>query len=78
MGFVEYTEAIHNELDMRTRSALNEVKVRYGRVEIRDVKNGDWCVRIVTEIGGMNVPMAALGPNLHDAAIRLLQVMQRG
>ena len=75
MDFVEYSEANYAGLDMSTRSALNELEVRFGRVEIREL-DGECCVRIMTEVGGMEVPMAAIGNTIRDAATRLLQVLR--
>lgn len=75
MKFIEFDETNAGEYGADTRIVLNELKVRYGKVEVKQVSLDNHAVRIHAMIGGMLTPMATLGPTLRDAAERLMQVM---
>ena len=75
MEFVDYDETSGVDYDKATRSALNELKQRYGKVELKQVKPSEFCVRIRTTITGVDTPMATIGLSVLDAAERLLRVM---
>ena len=77
MHFTPYDESSSHQFDAATRKRLQELGDKYGRVELKTISDDSYCVRISAEIKGLVVPMAAIGPSVHDAADRLLRVMSR-
>ena len=75
MKFIEFDETNAGDYGADTRAILNELRVRYGKVELKQISLDSHAVRIHAMIGGMLTPMATMGPTMQAAAERLMQVM---
>ena len=75
MEFVDYDETGGARYDKPTRSALKLLLKHFGRVEIKQVSQHEFCVRIHTNITGVDTPMATMGSSVLEAAERLIRVM---
>ena len=77
MDFMPYDESTRVDFDLPTRSRLNELRTKFGEVEFRCIGPQEFCVRITSKIGGLEIPMAAIGETVYDAAAeRLMRVTQ--
>lgn len=59
-----------SDVDARARRILDKLSDRFGAVEIKDTGE-EWCVRIIVGEGDDELPLAALGKTLGDAAERM-------
>lgn len=59
------------------RAALRQLRTEFGRVEYRQLENGEWCIRVrvhsVKEEESM--PVATIGNSLASAMNRLIRVL---
>ena len=70
MEFQPYDRQTAN-YDERTCRVLNELEDRFGKVEIKQTDQEEWCVRVVVMDDTDELPLAALGKTLADAAERM-------
>ena len=76
MSFTLYDDDSRPSIDLPTQRQLNELHKRHGNVGFRQLESGEgWCVRIVMDSTDETLPLAAIGPSLHDAANRMLRIV---